>query len=79
MATQILNDVRRGSVVHVRFDGRSFDVPLEALNVASHAGDRQVVSAIARHLEVRDAALTGHVLDRHATGNLTLRPEAVFG
>jgi hypothetical protein len=66
-------------VAHVRFDGRSLDVPLADLGVADTADDRDVRRAIARHLEVSEERLRDHVLDRHATGNVTLRPEAVFG
>ena len=39
-------------------------------------GEARLVS---RHLEVNEERLRDHVLDRHETGNLTLRPEAVFG
>jgi hypothetical protein len=66
-------------VLHVRFDGRSLDVPLDVLGLAPAAGDGAVREALARHLEVPEADLRDYVLDRHATGNLTLRPEAVFG
>ena len=69
----------RSAVVHVRFDGRSFDLPLAELGVADGAGDRDIKRAVARHLEVNEERLHDHVLDRHETGNLTLRPEAVFG
>jgi hypothetical protein len=30
-------------------------------------------------LEVPQAKLRGYVIDRHETGNMTVRPEAVFG
>ena len=74
-----LTELENGPVVHVRFNGRSFDVPLTALHVghASHDGD--VKRALAGHLEVPVNRLSDYVLDRHANGNVTLRPEAVFG
>jgi hypothetical protein len=67
------------AIAHIRFDGRSFDVPLTELGVADAAAEQEIRRAIARHLEVPEERLRNHVLDRHETGNVTLRPEAVFG
>ena len=67
------------AVIHVRFNGRSFDVPLSALDVGSRSRDVEIKRNLARHLEVSDARLEDYVVDRHANGNLTIRPEAVFG
>ena len=39
----------------------------------------EVKRALARHLEVPEEKLRDYVVDRHETGNLTVRPEAVFG
>ena len=39
----------------------------------------QVKRALARHLEVSAVQLTDYCVDRHANGNLTVRPEAVYG
>jgi hypothetical protein len=69
----------RPPVAHVRFDGRSLDVPLSDLGVTADAGEQDIRRAIARHLEVPEERLRDYVLDRHETGNVTLRPEAVFG
>ena len=68
-----------GAVIHVRFAGRSFDVPTGQLDLGIGSSDEQVKRAIAQHLEVPLARLGDYVVDRHANGNLTLRPEAVFG
>jgi len=73
---ELLND---GAVVHVRFDGRSHDIPLDDLDVGSGSTDREIKRALARHLEVPEAKLRDYTVDRHETGNLTVRPEAVFG
>ena len=67
------------AVVHVRFAGRSFDVPLATLDVARAASDDDEKRAVAGQLEVPLSRLADYVVDRHANGNLTLRPEAVFG
>jgi hypothetical protein len=67
------------NVLHVRYQGRSFDLPLTQLDVPRVADERDVRMAVARHLEVGLDRLEGYVLERHANGNLTLRPEAVYG
>ena len=66
-------------VVHVRFGGRSFDVPVEQLGLGLGAGDELVKRTLAQYLDVAPQRMNDYVVDRHANGNLTLRPEAVFG
>jgi hypothetical protein len=68
-----------GAVIHVRFAGRSFDVPAAQLDLGLGSTDAQVKQALAQYLEVSVARLGDYVVDRHANGNLTVRPEAVFG
>src|SRR5271157_4231138 len=67
------------AVLHARFDGRSFDIALCDLDLGPASDDDQVKRALARHLEVPEAKLRDYTVDRHETGNLTVRPEAVFG
>ena len=67
------------AVVHIRFEGRSLDVPLGQLDLGPMASDGDIKGALARHLEVHEGRLRDYVVDRHATGNMTVRPEAVFG
>jgi hypothetical protein len=72
----------RGSgvtVVHIRFEGRSLDIPQGDLDVGAASNDNEIKRALARHLEVHEARLRDYVIDRHENGNLTVRPEAVFG
>jgi hypothetical protein len=66
-------------VVHIRFEGRSLDVPQGDLDVGTASSDAEVKRALARHLEVPEAKLRDYVIDRHETGNMTVRPEAVCG
>lgn len=66
-------------VIHIRFMGQSRDIPLEDLGLEPAAPDGDVRQAVARHLEVAERDLAGHIIERHENGNLTLRPEAVFG
>jgi hypothetical protein len=67
------------NVVHIRFDGRSLDVPQSDLDVGAASSDNDIKRALARHLQVSEAKLRDYVIDRHDTGNMTVRPEAVFG
>jgi hypothetical protein len=67
------------AVVHIRFEGRSLDIPQSDLDVGPASSDNDVKRALARHLEVPEARLRDYVIDRHDTGNWTVRPEAVFG
>jgi hypothetical protein len=69
----------RAPVAHVRFEARSLDVPLTQLRLAEQADDAEVRRSVARFLEIPEGRLAGYVIDRHENGNLTVRPEAVFG
>jgi hypothetical protein len=69
----------RAPVAHVRFEARSLDVPLTELRLGGPAGDADVRRAVARVLDIPEGRLNDYVVDRHENGNLTVRPEAVFG
>jgi hypothetical protein len=75
MATQTIEN----PVLHVRYNGRSMDVPLGALDLGVASSEREVKSRLAGFLEISPNQLDAYVVDRHPNGNLTLRPEAVFG
>ncbi len=66
------------TVVHVRLDGRSEEVPLAALDLPLGADDAQVKEAVARYLQ-----RAGHDLERHVVvrpnSAIIVRPEAVYG
>ena len=49
------------------------------LDIGPASTDREIKRALARHLEVPAEKLRDYVVDRHQTGNMTVRPEAVFG
>ena len=66
-------------VLHIRFDGRSFDIPLSDLDVGTLSTDAEVKRALSGYLNVPEAKFRDYTVDRHETGNLTVRPEAVFG
>ena len=67
------------AVVHIRFEGRSLDIPQGELDVGAASSDNEIKRALARHLEVPEGKLRDYVIDRNDTGNMTVRPEAVFG
>jgi hypothetical protein len=70
---------RERGVIHVRFDGRSLDIPLGDLDVPPASPNERIKRALADYLDVPAEKFRHYVLDRHETGNLTIRPEAVFG
>ena len=68
-----------GALVHIRFMGQSRDVPMADLGLGENSAQSEVMAALARFLEVPERSLDGYVIERHANGNITVRPEAVFG
>lgn len=77
---QIMSEQERGvAVVHIRFDGRSLDVPQGDLDVGQASSDNEIKRVLAGYLNVSQDRLRDYVIDRHETGNMTVRPEAVFG
>ena len=58
-------------VIHVRFAGRSFNVPANQIDLAIGASDEQIKRALASYLEIPYSRLADYVVDRHANGNLT--------
>ncbi len=65
--------------VHVRFEGRSWDIPLTDLDIGALSSDDQVRTAVANYLQVPARKFAPYVIERHENGNMTVRPEAVFG
>ena len=66
-------------VMHVRFDGKSFDIPLAVLDIGNGSNNRQVKAALAGYLDIAETRFNHYVVERHSNGNITIRPEAVFG
>ena len=65
--------------LHIRFEGRSFDIPLTDLDVGVLSSDAEIKHALAGYLNVGEVKFRDYTVDRHETGNLTVRPQAVFG
>jgi hypothetical protein len=67
------------AMVHVRFEGRSFDFSERRLNLRPGMADAQVKQAIARQLDVGLDRVEKCVVDRSPSGDLIVRPQAVYG
>ncbi|MCP4349082.1 MAG: hypothetical protein GY795_26680 [Desulfobacterales bacterium] len=66
-------------VIHVRFEGRSRDIAFSDLDIGELSSDQDVRRAIARYFDVSERRFRPYVIERHSNGNMTIRPEAVFG
>ncbi|MDF5711027.1 MAG: hypothetical protein PUP90_25990 [Nostoc sp. S4] len=66
-------------MVHIRFEGRSVDVVETQLGITSSMNDVAVKQQVARHLDVNSDRLSAYVVDRRPSGDLIVRPEAVYG
>ena len=66
-------------VLHVRFEGKSFDIPINEIDIGDASSDRQIKAALASYLDVAESRFRNYVVERHDNGNFTVRPEAVFG
>ena len=66
-------------MVHIRFEGRSFDVAESQLVVSTGMNDTAVKERLANHLDVNQNRLEFYVIDRRPSGDLIVRPEAVYG
>ena len=67
-------------MVHVRYDGRSFDIAERDLELTAGMNDNVIKEQVARHLDIGPEKLRFYVVDRVAeNGNLIVRPEAVYG
>ena len=63
-------------IVHLQYEGRSWDVPSSVLGLGDHSSDRDVREAMARHLDVPTATFDAYTVERLSNGNIELRAEA---
>ncbi len=77
MTTELIPYEQR--VVHVRFEGRSRDITFAVLDVGDQSSDQDVRNALANYFDVPERKFASYIIERHTNGNLTVRPEAVFG
>lgn len=66
-------------MVHVRFEGRSFDFTEGQLGLQPRAGDQELKERLARRFDVNLESFKPYVVDRTERGDTIVRPEAVYG
>lgn len=66
-------------MLHVRYNGRSFDVNERVFGLRVGTTDAEIKEMVARHLEVGLGRLEDYVVDRRPNGDVIVRPEAVYG
>ena len=66
-------------MVHIRFQGRSYQLEAAQLDISALSSDQEIRQALAQYFEAPAAKLAAYVIERHENGNMTVRPEAVFG
>jgi hypothetical protein len=66
-------------MVHIRFEGRSYDIAENQLGIATGMSDRAIKERLAQHFDVKGDRFESYVLDRRPSGDLIVRPEAVYG
>ncbi len=66
-------------MVHVRFEGRSYDIPENQLGVTAGMNDSSIKERLVQHFDVTSDRFQSYVVDRRPSGDLIVRPEAVYG
>ena len=68
------------ALVHVRYDGQSHDIDANQLDVGIMSLDAEIKERLANYFEVPVTKFNSFQVDRNeSTGDLTVRPNAVFG
>lgn len=66
-------------MIHLRFEGRSYDLHERDLDLTSGMSDERVKDRLARFLDVKPDRFRHYVVDRRPSGDVIVRPEAVYG
>ena len=66
-------------MVHIRFEGRSYDLRPEQIQLGNNMTDRDIKQQLARYFDVAPNRFNQYVVDRTENGDLIVRPEAVYG
>jgi hypothetical protein len=66
-------------MVHIRYDGRSYDLVEAHVGVAAQMSDIEIKQRLAQHFDVSLRSFQDYVVDRGPNGDLIIRPEAVYG
>ncbi|MEA5574237.1 hypothetical protein [Calothrix sp. UHCC 0171] len=66
-------------MVHIRFEGRSYDMQEGQINLNASMNDSAIKQRLAQHFDVNLNRFETYVIDRRPSGDLIIRPEAVYG
>ncbi|MEM1128685.1 MAG: hypothetical protein AAGI71_18725 [Bacteroidota bacterium] len=66
-------------MIHARFEGRSYDLNPLVLPLGSTLSDQEVNTCIAAHVEAPANRFHTYVLERPASRDGIVHPEAVYG
>lgn len=66
-------------MVHIRFEGRSYDIPENQLHLTDGMKDATIKERLAQYFDVKRDRFESYVVDRRPSGDLIIRPEAVYG
>jgi hypothetical protein len=66
-------------MVHVRYEGRSFDLTEGQLGLQTVTSDQELKERLARRFDVDPESFKPYVVDRTQRGDTIVRPEAVYG
>lgn len=66
-------------MVHIRFEGCSYDVNESQLGITKQMNDNGIKERVAKYLDVNSDHLNFYVVDHRPSGDVIIRPEAVYG
>ena len=66
-------------MVHIRFEGRSYDVTENQLGIRENMKENAIKECLAQYFDVGKERFNSYLLDRRPSGDLIVRPEAVYG
>jgi hypothetical protein len=66
-------------MVHVRFEGRSYDITEKQLNITANLNDTEIKQRLSQYFDLNYDRFYDYVIDRRPSGDLIVRPEAVYG
>ncbi|HEY9705872.1 MAG TPA: hypothetical protein V6C58_25780 [Allocoleopsis sp.] len=66
-------------MVHIRLNGRSYDINEGQLNLTANMNDNTIKERVSKYFDVGVTQLESYVIDRRPSGDLIIRPEAVYG
>lgn len=66
-------------MVHIRFEGRSYDIKSVELGLEQSMSDSAIKQRLAQYFDVVINCFEYYVIDRRPNGDLIVRPEAVYG